>query len=260
MSENKQQKSDFPATWMDIRLENVQVHLGLSEESYAYTATIVVNGKRTATAKNGGRGGCDIYHALWNKKTNLVNKSARDRLEQAKAWCKTLPTIESEIIPGRSFTHEADLEWVVGELLEAEIVRQDIKKAARGKTILVKTVDRDPGTYSLGSLTRAQARANPNWLKWCLANGFTDITAKVCEPDRWLDYYRAEDWGGSVNPNGYIALHQVRKNLACPVCRGMTKHDPHPAGADVAEAFVCPEGHGAWFEGEWESKGGDSDS
>lgn len=46
-----------------ITLANVKLHVGLSEETPCYTATVLVDGKKFADVSNHGHGGCDMVSA-----------------------------------------------------------------------------------------------------------------------------------------------------------------------------------------------------
>lgn len=45
----------------DIKLTCIEVHVGLSQETPAYTATLLVDGEVIALLSNAGHGGCDEY-------------------------------------------------------------------------------------------------------------------------------------------------------------------------------------------------------
>ena len=44
-----------------ITLKNIDIHVGLSDETPAYTAKLFVDGKHFANVSNQGHGGCDMY-------------------------------------------------------------------------------------------------------------------------------------------------------------------------------------------------------
>lgn len=69
---------------MKIELKNLKIYDGMSEETIAFTSDVYVNGKKLAYAKNDGRGGCTYYHPY--------DRELRGVLEQAEAYCKTLPS------------------------------------------------------------------------------------------------------------------------------------------------------------------------
>lgn len=47
----------FPA---EVTLKSIRIHHGLSQETYAYTATVYLAGKRVGTVENDGHGGPDL--------------------------------------------------------------------------------------------------------------------------------------------------------------------------------------------------------
>ena len=66
-----------------IKLKSVQVHLGLSEETPAYTAKLFVEGAHFADVRNYGHGGCDYVDALKGKEKNF-----RGRLKYLEGWIR----------------------------------------------------------------------------------------------------------------------------------------------------------------------------
>lgn len=76
-----------------ITLSNIKVHVGLSDETPAYTATILVDGVKFADVENNGTGGCDNYRpvsaapgqqaVLWEKVKELDARIAAtyDKIE-----------------------------------------------------------------------------------------------------------------------------------------------------------------------------------
>ena len=63
---------------MNISLKSVKIADHLSQETNAFTATLYVDGKRTARIRNGGTGGCDEYD------TFNMPLGARERLADAE--------------------------------------------------------------------------------------------------------------------------------------------------------------------------------
>lgn len=64
-----------------IELRSVQVHLGLSDETPAYTARLFVDGAHFANVRNNGHGGCDLVDAPKSKE-----KDFRGHLEHLEGW------------------------------------------------------------------------------------------------------------------------------------------------------------------------------
>jgi hypothetical protein len=69
---------------MKLQLKNVKINEAFSEETLMFKADLFVNGKKVAYAENDGRGGCTYY--------NVYSRELRPILEQAEAYCKTLPS------------------------------------------------------------------------------------------------------------------------------------------------------------------------
>ena len=69
-------RSDKPK----VELRGIQVHLGLSDETPAYTARLLVDGVHFADVRNDGHGGCDLVDAPKGEE-----KDFRDRLEALEA-------------------------------------------------------------------------------------------------------------------------------------------------------------------------------
>src|SRR3546814_12521038 len=49
---------------MEIALKAIKIHKGLSEETYCYTATVLVDGIPAFHASKHGHGGCDNYQPV----------------------------------------------------------------------------------------------------------------------------------------------------------------------------------------------------
>ena len=69
---------------MKLELKNVKINQEFSEETLMFKADLYVNGKKVAYANNDGRGGCTFYREY--------SRELRPLLEQAEAYCKTLPS------------------------------------------------------------------------------------------------------------------------------------------------------------------------
>jgi hypothetical protein len=69
---------------MKLELKNVKINEAFSEETLMFKADLYVNGKKVAYAENDGRGGCTFYREY--------SRELRPILEQAEAYCKTLPS------------------------------------------------------------------------------------------------------------------------------------------------------------------------
>jgi hypothetical protein len=96
---------------MKLELRNLKINLAFSEETTCFTATLYVEGVRTAECRNEGHGGSTDVRAF----------EGRDKvLLQAEQYCLTLPPVKYNNIEIKS-----DIEFVVDELVEAELKRRD---------------------------------------------------------------------------------------------------------------------------------------
>lgn len=101
---------------MKIELKNIKINLTFSEETIMFQADVYVNGKKTAYARNDGRGGC-TYYCSYHAPNN------DEDLRQAEAFCKTLPPIDYD-----DFKIDMNLEHFIDELVNQEIKKKEDKK------------------------------------------------------------------------------------------------------------------------------------
>jgi hypothetical protein len=101
---------------MKIELKNIKVAHSLSEETNAYTATVYVDGQRAFEASNHGTGGCDDFRPL----PGYTGPSEAE----INAWLKA----NKEPLKSDGFTLEYDLELLCGDLVDAHIKEQDVKR------------------------------------------------------------------------------------------------------------------------------------
>jgi hypothetical protein len=99
---------------MKLELRNLKINQAFSEETTCFTATLYVDGIRTAECRNEGHGGSTDFRPFEGKDKVLV---------QAEAYCLTLPPVKYSTIELNS-----DLEFVIDQLVEAELKRRDIAK------------------------------------------------------------------------------------------------------------------------------------
>ena len=110
---------------MKIEVKNVKFVEAFSEETYCFTASIRVDGKKVGEASNRGHGG----------ETDLIyNDGYPHKSETHKAikeYCETLPPMESEYF---SEGLEYDPYILIDELVGKEYQSQQDKKLCRGQT------------------------------------------------------------------------------------------------------------------------------
>ncbi len=103
--------------------KNIKVHLGLSEETYAYTATVYWHGKKAVEVSNQGHGGCDSQHAVGSVTVKHIGE-----------WCKaTLPKWKAG---GREY--DTDLEIWCADQVSRHLKFQDMKRALRARPLFIK--------------------------------------------------------------------------------------------------------------------------
>jgi hypothetical protein len=110
---------------MKIEVKNVKFVEAFSEETFCFTASIRVDGKKVGEASNRGHGGnTDLMY-----KDGYPHKSETHKA--IKEYCETLPPMEDEYFPdGLKY----DPEFLIYELVCKEYERQQNKKMCRGQT------------------------------------------------------------------------------------------------------------------------------
>lgn len=121
---------------MKITIANLKHSESLSEETNAYTATILIDGKRAFDASNCGRGGMDLYHPI--KDYTGPSESEID------AWLKAnTPPIEFH-----GMTLENSLELVVGDLIEEKLQTTRLKRMLKTKILVIADDNGEPALYT----------------------------------------------------------------------------------------------------------------
>lgn len=119
---------------MKIELKNIQHSEALSEETYAFSASLYINDIKAGTASNRGHGGSTDYDAL--------NDRGRQLIREAEDYCKTLPP-EKFKSGEREYTIDSNLENYIDNLLTKHLQQKDLQKfrsqadRAMEKSILV---------------------------------------------------------------------------------------------------------------------------
>lgn len=109
---------------MKIELKNFKHFASLSEETYCFTASIVINGVKCGTAKNNGFGGCtDIYSDHTTKGRQLI--------DEAEKYCKTLPPWYVSEFGAEPMTLEHFIDDLVHEAVMLKAKKQDEKRLAK---------------------------------------------------------------------------------------------------------------------------------
>ena len=105
---------------MKISLKGLKIYAAMSEETTAFTADVVVNGKVVAYAKNSGHGGETYYHPYTNADRTLLGA--------AEGYCKGLPKDE--------FGYDQSLTDIIDDLVyekeKADAEKKLIKNMNKG--------------------------------------------------------------------------------------------------------------------------------
>lgn len=99
-------KREAPVFPERIALKAIKIHHGLSEETYAYTASVYLDGKRVGSVKNDGRGGPDML--------DVADRKAREAVE----------AIQREYFPG-----DYGEDVLFGEMLNEHLLQQEVAKS-----------------------------------------------------------------------------------------------------------------------------------
>jgi len=103
---------------MKIELKNIKINLAFSEETTMFMADVYFNGKKTAYAKNDGRGGCTFYNSY-----HAPNND--EDLRQAEAYCLSLPP---KYVEEYDFQYDMNLEHFIDDLIGEELRKKEQKK------------------------------------------------------------------------------------------------------------------------------------
>ena len=97
---------------MHIELKRFTSNARLSQETTAFAADVWVDGRKVGSAENDGHGGATMVH---------LDTSIRDKVE---AYGKAL-------VPAEYASFTGGAEWVVDQLVEAELAKRFDKKIAK---------------------------------------------------------------------------------------------------------------------------------
>ena len=121
---------------MKITIANLKHSPSLSEETHAFTATILIDGVRAFEASNHGTGGPDAYHT--------VKGYTGPSPIEVDTWLKTnTPQIEAY-----GMKLDNSMEIVVGDLINAELVRKDFMRKVKAKILVLDSTGEKPVIYA----------------------------------------------------------------------------------------------------------------
>jgi hypothetical protein len=117
----------------NIELKNIKVHLGLSEETHAYTAVVYVDGKKAVEVSNQGHGGGDRQLPVNGHGVREIND-----------WCKaTMPKWSLSLaqagglVSATEDEFETDLEMWCHQQVNDHLTSRDLKRKMRSKALFV---------------------------------------------------------------------------------------------------------------------------
>jgi hypothetical protein len=118
----------------NIELKNIKVHLGLSEETYAYTAVVYVDGKKAVEVSNQGHGGGDRQMPVNGHGVREIND-----------WCKaTMPkwslSLEQAggLVSATEDEFETGLEMWCRLQVGEHLTLRDMNRIMRTKALYIK--------------------------------------------------------------------------------------------------------------------------
>jgi len=133
---------------MKIELRRFTTNVRLSQETTAFAANVLVDGKKVGYAENDGRGGATSVH---------LDASVRDQVE---AHGKVL-------VPSEYKSFVSGAEWLVDQLVEAELQRRADKTFARR---LASADAKERAKHEKHGLRTARFRHDDTWLWFSFKN------------------------------------------------------------------------------------------
>ena len=110
----------MPSAPLKIELQKISYNASLSQETSAYSATLLIDGKKVGTVSNHGHGGADDF-------TPARGFTYQTYLEADKRIQTEYPKVKLDTGAG-IIEIEASLETVCGEILETFLVSRDIRR------------------------------------------------------------------------------------------------------------------------------------
>lgn len=104
---------------MNIELKSLRIFLPGSRETTNFVADIYVNGIKAGYASNDGGGGCTGYSWYGDK------PEQRKLIEQAEAYCLTLPPEMCDSFGGEPFEIKSNLENFIDNIVDAELNKKE---------------------------------------------------------------------------------------------------------------------------------------
>ncbi len=120
---------------MEIKLKNIHVDFRLSEETNAFTADLLINGKNAGTALNDGHGGMTNCRARDQKGAALIR--------EAEIWCEQLPPEVVKFEDGSTYNLSISLDYYLGRIVDEHIAKKEQARLERlmGNSIIFGNPD-----------------------------------------------------------------------------------------------------------------------
>ena len=160
---------------MKIELKSIQFSDAMSEETYAFTANLYINGKKVGYCKNTGQGGCTDFYVDSDMRNKSISEMNRKAINEAEAYCNALPKTKY-----KNMEFPQSLESVIDDQLENWLKAKDVKKFENKmkKCVLVGSPDVNRASYSyynfkvaLSTIPTKQLQASIERIKSKLENG-----------------------------------------------------------------------------------------
>ena len=113
---------------MKLELKNIKVHEGLSEETFAYTARVYIDGKASIEVSNAGHGGCDYQYPIGGSPNQRSVIDKVDKWLAANHPAMDMSEYDMDDIP-------ATLETWCGEQVADHLVLKDMRRALKSKVL-----------------------------------------------------------------------------------------------------------------------------
>lgn len=153
---------------MKITIANLKHSPSLSQETHAFTATVLVDGVRAFHASNHGHGGPDFYDPIkgyTGPSENEINEWLKNNTPKIKEYGMEL---------------DNSLDIVVGDLINDALRMKEIKKMVKTKILVIEEKDGKKALYSYKgkptpeTIERMNAHITAGKIKGRLVNGGDD--------------------------------------------------------------------------------------
>lgn len=152
---------------MQITLSSLKIARSLSEETLAFTATLLIDGKPAYAVSNHGQGGCNAYHALYREAPSIAEIEA--------------DLVASGLVKADAFEK---LDWHISDLIGKEEAKKALKRTLKKITV----IDMHKGQEALFTFKAEPTAANIERLlaakpelKGKIVNGNPALEAKALE-------------------------------------------------------------------------------